>query len=198
MNNNIKPDNTKLSNDIQQAAACLKAGGIICYPTEQILGLSCLPENENAFKRLLDIKGRPADKGVILLASQWQQLTPYLAADAELIQQTKAFWPGFNTLILPKNPHTPAYLSGQHAGIALRLSHHPRILALCDYVGSAIISTSANPTGAPPFHSVKQARDYFQDAVDYYAYADWQASASASASAIYRYDLQTKQFIQQR
>ncbi|MGZ4970158.1 MAG: Sua5/YciO/YrdC/YwlC family protein [Methylobacter sp.] len=64
---------------IKNAARHLKAGAVIAYPTEAVYGLGCDPLNEAAVMTLLDVKQRPIEKGLILIASSLEQLRPYLA-----------------------------------------------------------------------------------------------------------------------
>ncbi|HHA19167.1 MAG TPA: tRNA threonylcarbamoyladenosine biosynthesis protein RimN, partial [Methylophaga sp.] len=64
---------------IRHAVHILQQGGLIAYPTEAVFGLGCLPEHLHSIKRLLQIKQRPIEKGLILVASDFYQLEPYLA-----------------------------------------------------------------------------------------------------------------------
>ena len=56
----------------------LQAGNVIAYATEAVFGLGCDPDNEAAVHKLLAIKQRPVDKGLILIAADWSQLTAYV------------------------------------------------------------------------------------------------------------------------
>lgn len=146
----------------------LENNGVICYPTEAVWGLGCHPQSESAFRRLLRIKQRPQDKGVILIAADEQQLAPYVCLTPVLRQQLKAFWPGFVTCVLPRSPGCPDYLSGQFDGVAVRLTAYPVVQALCQAAGSALVSTSANLSGQLPVGDLTTAKATFGDAVDCY------------------------------
>ena len=83
-------------------------GGIIAYPTEAVFGLGCDPDNSQAIEKLLSIKKRSPEKGLILLAANYAQLLPYI--DDSKIQQDQRVtilsrWPDGITQLVPKNIH---------------------------------------------------------------------------------------------
>lgn len=138
---------------IPEAAARLRQGGIVAYPTEAVWGLGCDPFDEQAVDRLLAIKQRPVDKGLIAIAAHVDQLKPlcdFSALPAERLAQVLATWPGPHTWVMPADAAAPRWITGAHAGIAVRVSAHPVVVALCDAFGGALVSTSANPGAAPP------------------------------------------------
>ncbi len=134
------------------AATVLHDGGVIAYPTEAVWGLGCDPRDEKAVLRLLAIKQRNPDKGLILIASGLQQLQPFIDVQALPIDRREAVlasWPGPHTWILPATTVAPSWITGTHQGIAVRVSAHPEVIALCDRFGGALVSTSANLSGQP-------------------------------------------------
>lgn len=135
------------------AIACLHEGGIIAYPTEAVWGLGCDPRQEGAVMRLLQIKRRPVDKGVIVVADTLEVLRPWLdlaALPPERLDVVRASWPGPHTWVLPANAHAPRWITGRHAGIAVRISAHPLVQRLCAAWEAPLVSTSANLAGMPP------------------------------------------------
>jgi L-threonylcarbamoyladenylate synthase len=144
---------------LRRAAAQLRAGGIVAYPTEAVFGLGCDPDNGEAVQRLLDLKGRAASKGLILIAAELSQLRPFIGA---LPQQRKAeilaSWPGPITWIVPAAAHTPRWLTGDRDTLAVRVTAHPLAAALCRAAGMALVSTSANRSGQPPARTPLQVR----------------------------------------
>ncbi|MBU8976929.1 MULTISPECIES: Sua5/YciO/YrdC/YwlC family protein [unclassified Lysobacter] len=139
-----------------EAAPLLRGGGVIAYPTEAVWGLGCDPFNEAAVMRLLSIKQRPVDKGVILIAGARAQLDGLLDWDALTAAQREAVfasWPGPNTWIVPTTPRVPRWITGTHDGVAVRVSAHPDVIALCAEFGGPLVSTSANLAGEPPAFS---------------------------------------------
>ena len=128
-------------------------GGIIAYPTEAVFGLGCDPDNEESLKRLLQLKQRPAEKGLILLAGSYSQLLPYI--DDSKIPQDKRFtvlsrWPDGITQLMPKNNKLSPLLSGKFDTIAVRITSQPDVVALCKQINKPIVSTSANLSGQEP------------------------------------------------
>ncbi len=135
-----------------EAVTVLKRGGVIAYPTEAVWGLGCDPRSEAAVLRLLSIKQRTVDRGLILIASHLQQLRPFLdmaALPAARLDHVLATWPGPYTWVMPASPDAPRWITGAHSGLAVRVSAHPGVVALCDAFGGPLVSTSANLSGQP-------------------------------------------------
>ena len=140
------------SASIEDAIAALGKGGVIAYPTEGVWGLGCDPRDESATLRLLALKQREVGKGLILIAANEAQLAPFVAMDALAPHQcdaVRASWPGPNTWIVPASADAPAWITGDHDGIAVRVSVHPVVVALCEGFGGALVSTSANVATLP-------------------------------------------------
>lgn len=139
---------------LQTAARVVRAGGLIAYPTEGVWGLGCAPHNGHACERLLRLKQRDPAKGLILIASQFEQLIPYLApVPPEQLRIAQDSWPGPNTWLFPAGPDCPDWVRGAHPTVAVRVTAHPIAAGLCTAVGGALISTSANRSGRPPARS---------------------------------------------
>ena len=91
-------------------------------------------------------------KSLILIAADEAQLAPFIDMDALASDQrdaVRASWPGANTWIVPASADAPAWITGDHDGIAVRVSAHPVVVALCEAFGGALVSTSANLASAP-------------------------------------------------
>ena len=144
---------------LREAARCFHSGGILAYPTEAVYGLGCDPMDWIAVERILEIKRRPVDKGLILIAADFQQLLPFVKplSDEEL-QIPFDTWPGPTTWLLPAAEHTPPWLTGEHETLAVRVTAHPIAAALCRACGSPLVSTSANISDRPPARSALQTR----------------------------------------
>ncbi|MCE9688053.1 threonylcarbamoyl-AMP synthase [Shewanella sp. AS16] len=136
-----------------ETSAVLQQGGVIAYPTEAVYGLGCDPDNLEAVQQLLTLKQRPWQKGLILVASDYRQLQPYID-ESRLTRAQLAFafskWPGPFTLVMPAQPQVSQLLRGSFDSIAVRVSAHAGIRAICDTTGRALVSTSANLAGEPP------------------------------------------------
>lgn len=157
-----------MHHDVETAVRFLAAGKVIAYPTEAMYGLGCDIRHEAALRRIIAIKNRPSTQGLIVVAANWQQvahLTQPLPADRyDIIFPS---WPGHTTWVFPAADTVSSCITGSHKSIAIRISKHPLVQAICNAFGQPIVSTSANR------HQVPAARDYANvkqtlgDAVDY-------------------------------
>ena len=158
----------ELKKQIKQAVSALQKGGVIAYPTESIYGLGCDPDNLDAVQRILELKHRPIEKGLILVASSFLQLENYLQpVENDIQQRVFVSWPGPHTWLWPVKNTVSRFLCGQHITLAIRVSAHPVVRALCDAQGQAIISTSANLADLPPARNATEVRQYFNNELAY-------------------------------
>ena len=137
---------------IAEAVVALRGGGLIAYPTEGVWGLGCDPFDEAAVLRLLALKQRPVDKGLILVAAstaQFDGLVDWERLDPATRDEVVASWPGPHTWIVPVTARVPRWITGAHPGVAVRVSAHPVVSALCSGYGGVLVSTSANIGGMP-------------------------------------------------
>ncbi|WP_392561230.1 L-threonylcarbamoyladenylate synthase [Orbus sturtevantii] len=149
---------------LTQSCEKLTQGEVIAYPTEAVFGLGCDPDNENAVLAILTLKNRPIEKGLILIASNFEQLTPYIDLSKITEKQKKLMlssWPGPVTWIVAKNNKTPYFLTGQFDSIAIRVTDHPLVRQLCLLFGKPIVSTSANLSGQAPCRTVADVKKQF-------------------------------------
>jgi L-threonylcarbamoyladenylate synthase len=148
--------------DTNTAVTHLHSGEVIAYPTEAVYGLGCDPANESAVRKLLKLKGRHESAGLVLIASRWSQLVPWIAdIDQALKDKAMQAWPGPVTWLFPRASNVPDFVAGKHPTVALRITSHQPSRDLCDAFGSALVSTSANHTSAAPARSVEEVQNYF-------------------------------------
>ena len=141
------------SHSLTEAAQTLRNGGGSAYTTESGRGRGGNPSNEAAVLRLLAIKQRDVAKGLILIAAERGQLDGLLDWDVLPVERraaVEASWPGPHTWIVPATARVPRWITGAHAGVAVRVSAHPIVTALCKTFGGPLVSTSANRSGEPP------------------------------------------------
>lgn len=152
---------------IQRAADLMWSGGVIAYPTEAVWGLGCAPEDEQAVLKLLALKRRDYEKGMILVAANIDQIEYLLDPLSEEQRKTLTdSWPGPRTWLVPDvNNQVPEWIKGQYSSVALRVSDHPLVKGLCQAFGGPIVSTSANPQGKVPAMHQWQVRRYFGDSL---------------------------------
>lgn len=160
---------------LTQAVASLYRGQTIAYPTEAVWGLGCDPFNVSAVNRLLAIKNRPVEKGLILVAANLQQIAPLLyqlndKQRAQLMESVEVITDNINvnaqsqratTWLIPSQGLVPPWITGDHDTVAIRISQHPVVSALCLAFGGMIVSTSANPRNHRPAVNQLAARRYF-------------------------------------
>jgi len=154
---------------IAHAAAQLHRGGVIAYPTEGVWGLGCDPFDEAAVLRILALKQRPVEKGLIIVAAGVDQIAALLESLTEAERATVlASWPGPTTWLLPDPAQlVPTWIKGKFATVAVRVSAHPDVVRLCRAFDGPLVSTSANPADAPPALSRLRVLTWFGRELDY-------------------------------
>ena len=152
---------------LAHAVAWLRKGGIILHATEGVWGLACDPFSEAAVARILRLKQREVTKGLIVVGADAADFGSELA-EVSLAHRraVRATWPGAVTWLVP-NVRFGDWITGDSDRVAVRVSGHPQVRALCAEFGCPLVSTSANPSGRPPALSGAQAHAYFPRGVDY-------------------------------
>ncbi|HEY5719640.1 MAG TPA: Sua5/YciO/YrdC/YwlC family protein, partial [Gammaproteobacteria bacterium] len=111
---------------LRAAARAVRRGGVIAYPTEAVYGLGCDPLDAVAVFELLELKGRPVGKGLILIAADFAHLRPFVdEVGPAAMAAVHASWPGPHTWLLPARAATPPWLSGDFDTLAVRVTAHP-------------------------------------------------------------------------
>ncbi len=127
---------------VSQVVRCLRNGGVAALPTETVYGLMTLWRNAAGRERIYELKQRPADKRLQMLAA-----SVAMAGQAGVIESAalralgKAFWPG---------PLTVVVEAAGGETIGLRVPRHGFLLAVLAELGEPLAATSANLTGQPP------------------------------------------------
>ncbi len=131
-------------------ARVLIGGGVIAYPTESVYGIGCLFDQFNAIEKILDVKNRPASKGLILLVSDFSQVNSLICPlTARQLHQLNSCQKRATTWLLPRRQETSSLLSGNNDTLAVRLTQNPVARQICQKMNKAIVSTSCNITGKP-------------------------------------------------
>lgn len=143
---------------IRKAARTLLNGGVIAYPTEGVYGIGCLPDNAAAIDRILDIKGRKADAGLILIAADLGLLTGWIAPTSAEIDRLLQPVHKPTTWIVTAHPGVSPLLTGGRPTLAVRVTDHPLAAGLSRATAAPLVSTSANRSGKPPARSGLEAR----------------------------------------
>ncbi len=144
------------------------SGGVFAYPTEAVYGLGCNPLDPYAVHRILAIKQRPANKGLILIAADLDQLLPFIRPLPDpVMAPILASWPGPHTWLLPAATDVPHWIKGEHDTVAVRVTSHPIAAALCRACQSPLISTSANTAGKKPITTSLGVRKQLPYGIDH-------------------------------
>jgi L-threonylcarbamoyladenylate synthase len=146
---------------IAEAAAVIRAGQLVAFPTETVYGLGADGLNPTAMSQIYTVKGRPPDNPLILHLASQDQL-PVVAATVPAIAHIlmQAFWPGPLTLVLPKTALVPDLATAGLTTVAVRMPSHPIALALIQASDTPLAAPSANRSGRP---SPTTAQHVFDD-----------------------------------
>jgi len=148
----VSPD----PDSINRAAAKIKEGGVVVFPTRCLYGLGADVFNTDALKKIFHIKQRPLNKPLSILVAGMEDIpglvTHIPSAALPIIEK---FWPGQITLIFKANPKIPSILTGGSGKIGIRLPEHKAALALVKAANIPITGTSANISGMPGCCDIK-------------------------------------------
>lgn len=153
---------------INPLVEAFQQGQVIAYPTEAVFGLGCDPDNEEAVLKLLALKQRPVEKGLILIAKTYSQLLPYVDdRKIPLDRRTEIFssWPGPVTWLLPRSNTCPAWITGGSEFVAVRVTTHEVVTNMCELLGKPLVSSSANVSGVEPARTDFEVIRQFDKAV---------------------------------
>lgn len=136
---------------IRRAAALLRAGELVAFPTETVYGLGADALNAEASARIFAAKGRPADNPLIAHIAGESGLAGLIALEPCACARAlmRAFWPGPMTLIFPKSPRVPREVTAGLDTVAVRMPSHPVARALIRAAQTPIAAPSANRSGRP-------------------------------------------------
>ena len=150
----------EIGSDIRQAATLLRDGGVIGMPTETVYGLAALASNEEAVRRVFDIKGRPYDHPLIVHLSPTEDLSQWGHFNSDATALAQAFWPGPLTLLVPRTARVPDWVTGGRDTVAIRVPNHPVAESLLELVADGVVAPSANLFGKV---SPTEAKHVFND-----------------------------------
>jgi len=134
---------------IEKAAAMLKTGGLVVFPTETVYGIGGVATSADAARAIYAAKGRPSDNPLIVHIAEPQDAEQYAVTNDTYYRLAAAFMPGPLTVILPKKDTVPDAVTGGLTTVALRVPAHPVAAALIRAVGAGIAAPSANLSGRP-------------------------------------------------
>lgn len=152
--------------DVSRAAARLRAGEVVAFPTETVYGLGADASNPAAVRRIYALKGRPPGHPLIVHLASIAALDAWAANVPPVARRlAEAFWPGPLTLVLPRASGVPDEVTGGQESVGLRVPSHPVAQALLREFGGGVAAPSANRYGRVSPTSAAHVRDEFGDAV---------------------------------
>ena len=156
-----------LTPDLDIAAAALREGKLVAFPTETVYGLGADAENVSAVARIFAVKRRPADHPLIVHIASADEL-PRWAEDVPdaAWRLAEAYWPGPLTLLLHKGPRVPNETTGGLASVGLRVPAHPLALELLKRFGGGVAAPSANRFGRVSPTCAQHVQEDLGDEVD--------------------------------
>lgn len=155
--NNVLPE----PGVIETAAAVIRSGGLVAFPTETVYGLGADAANPSAVEKIFAAKQRPASDPLIVHIADLDELAQIAVEIPSLAYElADAFWPGPLTLVLQRSPRIPPNVTAGLAAVAVRLPAHPVAVALLRASGTPIAAPSANLFARP---SPTQAQHVFAD-----------------------------------
>ncbi|MBS5467722.1 MAG: threonylcarbamoyl-AMP synthase [Clostridium sp.] len=146
---------------LAEAAAVLREGGLVAFPTETVYGLGANALDETAARRIYEAKGRPSDNPLIAHIADFEALAPLTAEIPEAGRKlAEAFWPGPLTMVFKKSGVVPHGTTGGLETVAVRMPSDPVARELIRLAGVPIAAPSANTSGRP---SPTRAEHVLQD-----------------------------------
>ncbi len=159
----VHPD----SATIERAAACLRGGGLVAFPTETVYGLGVDATNRDAVRRVFAAKGRPSTDPLIVHVADLDSVRPLVARlpDAA-VTLAAAFWPGPLTLVLPRSRLVGDEVTAGLETVAVRVPAHPVARALVMAAGTPVAAPSANLFSHPSPTPAEHVADDIGDRID--------------------------------
>ncbi len=147
--------------DIDRVADLLRKEEIIAFPTETVYGLGAIFDSENAFRRLVDAKHRPADKPFTLMCASVEDIEKVAHVDNRIRNIVNKLMPGPLTIIVKARETLPVWVSLHTGKVGLRVSDLPFVRDMINKVGKPLLVPSANVSSEPPAMSGEEAFKIF-------------------------------------
>lgn len=154
--------------DIAHAAAVLRAGGLVAFPTETVYGLGADASRDDAAAKIFAVKGRPRAHPLIVHLAPGARLEDWAADVPEAARRlVAATWPGPLTVIVKRGPRVALATTGGADTVGLRVPAHPMAQALLSAFGGGVAAPSANRFGAVSPTTADHVAADLGDDVDY-------------------------------
>ncbi len=154
--------------EIHRAAAIIRRGGIVAFPTETVYGLGADAFNPMAVARIFEVKQRPHFDPLIVHVAGHRALDQLVKEIPALARRLiDRFWPGPLTLVLPRREEVPEIVTAGLPSVAVRMPKQPMAISLIEQAGCPIAAPSANPFGYVSPTTADHVRDQLGDQVDF-------------------------------
>jgi L-threonylcarbamoyladenylate synthase len=152
---------------LAEAAAVLRRGGLVAFPTETFYGLGAAALSAAAVRRIFEVKGRAEAKPVLVLVDG-VAMVDMVAREIPTPARTlmAAHWPGALTLVLRARDDVPVEVTAGSGTVGVRLSAHPVARGLVGALGAPVTAPSANPSGAAPPTTAAAVLAYFRGHIE--------------------------------
>lgn len=159
---------TEISDErIEAAAATLRDGGLVAFPTETVYGLGADATSADAVARIFDAKDRPRfDPIIVHLANAGLLETVTDNLPPQAVTLADAFWPGPLTMVLPRGDAIPPIVSAGLSTVGVRVPDHPIASRLIELADRPIAAPSANQFGRISPTTAAHVREQFGDQLD--------------------------------
>ena len=156
-----------LNDEIKKACEVMQAGGVILYPTDTIWGLGCDATNEEAVKRIFEIKKRVDSKALLVLVDRDVKLQFYVDEVPEIAYDLIEYADKPLTIIYDGARNLAKNLVSEDGSVGIRITKEEFSHKLCERFKKAVVSTSANISGEPSPANFDEVSDDIKNAVDY-------------------------------
>lgn len=133
---------------IEEAATIMRSGGLVAFPTETVYGLGADATNDEAVRKIFDVKGRPTDNPLIVHVSDMEMFDSIASRDDLALKLAGKFWPGPMTMVLGRKD-LPDLVSAGMPTVAVRMPAHPVAMMLIQKLRRPVAAPSANIAGRP-------------------------------------------------
>ena len=156
-----------VTDDIPEAAAVIRSGGLVAVPTETVYGLAGNGLNEEAVCRIYEVKGRPSVKPLSLMVHDAAAFERYgIDVPVQALVLADRFWPGPLTIVVRARSEIPPIVLAGGNTVGLRCPDHPLTLELLRSCSVPLAAPSANPSGSPSPKTARQVLSYFDGKID--------------------------------
>ena len=176
--------NEKIREEIKKACEVLQRGGVILYPTDTVWGIGCDATNEEAVKRVYEIKRRADSKAMLVLVDSDVKVDFYVKDVPEVAWDLIQYATKPLTVIYDDARNLAPNLIGEDGSVGIRVTSEEFSKQLCFRFRKAIVSTSANISGQPAPASFSEIQDEIKQAVDYIVEYRQDEPAGAKPSSI--------------